>query len=431
MKLNSTQTKSSPSPRAALPVVWAGIMVSALGCQTPWTPIGSLAGSSPPTPTPLVGDEGAVRQAGGSFIDGTNRLVGFISGTSQDEERAKEFYQAGDKLFREAREAPEESRAGLFARAANKFKQAGDAAPGSGLEQDALFMRGEAQFFADDLSGARDTFETLQKDFPRNRHSDRVAARLFKISRYWIDTAKAGGDRWYRFNLFDKKRPAYDAGGHAVKVLDQIRYDDPTGKLADDATLAAAIEHIRNERFEEADEFLTDLRETFSDSDHMFLAHMLGIQCKLKVYAGPRYSERALEEASELVKQTRRRFPKEIQEKKYSEMLARSAAEIEFHQAANLEERAKYREKRHEFGAAREEYRRLLAKYPNTPQAERARKILDKIEGRPAVPTSPLAFMTKVFPDSRQNTPLELTSDKAQTSGGSETPTPPSESIYR
>ncbi|MEL6109473.1 MAG: tetratricopeptide repeat protein, partial [Planctomycetota bacterium] len=331
----------------------------------------------------------------------------------------------------QARKAPKEDRAGLYARAASKFKQAGDASPGSGLQQDALFMRGEAQYFADDLSGARDTFETLQKDFPRSRHSDRVAARLFKISRYWIDAAKAGGDKWHSLNLFDKKRPTYDLVGHAIKVLDQIRYDDPTGKLADDATLAAAIEHIRNERFEEADEFLTDLRETFSDSDHMFLAHMLGIQCKLEVYAGPRYSERALEEAAELVKQTRRRFPKEIQEKKYSDMLARASAEIEFHQAANLEERARYREKRREFGAAREEYRRLLAKYPKTPQADRARKVLNEIEGKPSLPTSPLAFMTRVFPDSRQSTPLELATPTSKSGEEGEAPSAPTGSFFR
>ena len=430
MNLNSTYTPRLPLRHSAASIALIVLAIAATGCRTPRTPIGSLAGSLPATPPPTTDEESVVKQAGGSsFLSSTNRLVGYIAGQAPGEERAKELYQAGDALFREARNAPKEKRAGIFARAATKFKQAGDASPGSALQQDALFMRGEAQFFADDLSGARDTFETLQKDFPRSRHSDRVAARLFKISRYWIDTAKAGSDNWYSLNLFDKKRPAYDVGGHAVKVLDQIRYDDPTGKLADDATLAAAIEHIRNERFEEADEFLTDLRETFTDSDHMFLAHMLGIQCKLKVYAGPRYSERALEEAAQLVKQTRRRFPKEVQEKKYNEILARASAEIEFHQAAKLEERAKYREKRHEFGAAREEYRRLLAKYPNTPQADRARKVLGEIEGKPALPSSPLAFMTKVFPDSRQTSPLELRTETSQAQD--EAPSAPPESIYR
>ncbi len=86
----------------------------------------------------------------------------------------------------------------------------------------------------------------------------------------------------------------------------------PPADLADDATMAAAAEYIRQKKFEDADEFLTDLRETFSDSEHLFLAHLLGIRCKLEIYAGPRYSGLILEEAETLVKQTRQRFPDKL-----------------------------------------------------------------------------------------------------------------------
>ena len=268
-------------------------------------------------------------------------------------------------------------------------------------------MQGESQFFANRLTASRDTLEKLQKDFPRNRHSDRAAARLFAISKYWIDSSKAGNDSWYNVNFFDNKRPTFDMRGHAVKVLDQIRYDDPTGKLADDATMAAAAEHIRMGKFEQADEFLTDLRETFTDSDHLFLAHMLGIQCKLEIYAGPKYSGRVLEEAKELIQQTQRRFPDQLQNPKYQTILAQSAAAVDYHLAAKLEYRAKYRQKRNEYGAAREYYRKILRDHPKSPQAETAREILKEIEALPSLPTRRLAWLSKVFPDKKQSTPLE------------------------
>ncbi|MEO1616554.1 MAG: tetratricopeptide repeat protein [Planctomycetota bacterium] len=342
----------------------------------------------------------------------TARMVGFVTGNNQDMDRARELYQKGDALFEEASKEPKASRAKRFAAAAKWFGKASDAAVGSGLQQDALFMQAESYFFANDLNNARDTYETLQQEFPRNRHSDRAAARLFSIGKFWIDVTKAGGDSWIP-NFFDDTRPMLDPDGHAIKVLDQIRYDDPTGSIADDATMAAAVEHLRAERYEQADEFLTDLRETFSDSQHLFMAHLLGIGCKLQVYRGPRYSETYLDEAAELIKLTRRRFPDKLREPKYAEQLAKFSAEVAFHQAEDLAERARFREKQRRFGAAREIYQQLLRDYPTTPQAERAREVLGEIETLPANPKQRLAFMTRIFPSARQTSPLVLKKDAA------------------
>lgn len=387
------------------------------GCQTTTSGAGSRLSSLNPfakkeateTSQPVVAKSGGNVTGGNAFGRGssaTRRLVGFVTGKKEDLPRAKALYQQGDALFRKATSESKANRTDLFADAAELFKEAGEAAPESGLHQDALFMQGESQFFANDLTAARDTFETLQKKFPRNRHSDRAAARLFAISKYWIDVSRAGADSWYQVNLFDSTRPWRDAQANAIKVLDQIRYDDPTGKLADDATMAAAAEHIRNERYEQADEFLTDLRETFTDSDHMFLAHLLGIRCKLEIYKGPVYSDLVLEEADQLVKQTRQRFPDKLREEKYSTMLARAAAEISYHQAAKLAYRANYRRKQHNYGAARELYQKLLRDHPDAPQAEAARETLAKIDSLPSTPDKPLSFMTKVFPSAKQSPPL-------------------------
>lgn len=410
------------------------VLSGTVGCQTfgesgssrswfPGLPFGSVARSESPTPPDADNPSSTetsspVADAGGSLLDrvpSTNRLVGYVTGKHEDLPRAKQLYVRADALFREAARAPKATRTTMFADAAGLFEDAGDEAPGSGLQQDALFMQGESLFFANDLNGARDAFETLQKKFPRNRHSDRAAARLFSISKYWIDVSKAGSDSWYMINLFDTTRPLRDANGHAVRVLDQIRYDDPTGRLADDATMAAAAEHIRNEQYEKADEFLTDLRETFTDSDHLFLAHLLGISCKLEIYAGPRYSERVLDEADTLVKQTRRRFPNELREEKYNEILARAAATISYHKAEKLAYRARYRERQKEYGAASELYRKILRDHPTTPQSENARTVLAKIEDLPASPANSLAFLSKVFPSSQRSTPLETVESQQST----------------
>ena len=323
-------------------------------------------------------------------------------------DRAKKLYQRADTLFREAAQGEIVENRSKYRTAAKTFGRAAEAAEGKGLAQDALFMQAESLFFADRLMEATDVYQRLQRDYPRNRHDDRIAARLFSIQRYWGDAAKAEGSAWYKLNLFDRSRPVTDAEGHAIRVLDQIRYDNPTGKLADDATMAAAAEFIAQGKFEEADEFLTDLRVTFPDSEHLFLAHMMGIQCKLAIYSGPSYSGLVLDEAAELITKTRKRFPNQSNQPQYAEMLARASKMVEFKRAEKYFERAEYRRKRREYGAAANWYRRIIDEFPRTPQAETAGPILETIMPRAAVPTPRMNWMTKIFPNQTTNNPLEV-----------------------
>lgn len=347
-----------------------------------------------------------------SLTEKSQQLFLRLSGQQQENsEQAKQFYQRANRVFEIATEQPRDQAKETFSQAAELFHYAGDLAPGSALQQDAMFMQGESLFFADRFVEASDVYERLQKDFPRNRHIDKVAARLFSISRYWIDVAKANQGNLTPINLTDPKYPRLDVDGHAIRVLDQIRFDDPTGRLADDATLAAAVEYMRQEKFQEADEFLTDLRETFSDSEHLFVAHLLGITVKMQTYRGPKYSGLALEDAEKLVKQTRQRFPDQLRSNLdgSAKRLEESAAKIAFLQAERLRFRAEYREKRKEFGAASYYYNLLLTKYPETPHAANARERLAAIEKKPSRPAQRLSWLTTVFPDSTaKNTPLEL-----------------------
>jgi outer membrane protein assembly factor BamD (BamD/ComL family) len=390
------------------------------GCQT-------LAGPQDFGDSPVMADyleepENPVVQVSGEETLGekskknAKAVMNFVTGREQENPtRARGYYKEGDALFRKASSLPRDQARKVFAEAAKSFERAAEAAPKTALEQDSLYMQAESLFFADRLVEASDVYEKLQKDFPRNRHVDQVAARLFSISRYWVNVAKANDGSWWRaLNLTDPKRPRMDVDGHAVRLLDQIRYDDPTGRLADDATMAAAAEYIRQNKFEEADEFLTDLRETFSDSEHLFLAHLLGIRCKLEVYAGPTYSGLVLEEADTLVRQTRQRFPDKMADPKYGEMVARAAAEIAYHRSERLAFRADYREKRKEYGAARIYYNELLKEHNDTPQAKTARQRLAKIEKLPAVPKQQLAWLTTIFPDSKASKPLQMTTPSGQ-----------------
>jgi outer membrane protein assembly factor BamD (BamD/ComL family) len=324
--------------------------------------------------------------------------------------KARIHWQVGDEVFRGATQKPREAAAKDFIQAAKQFEKAAKAHPGSAIAQDALFMQGESLFFADQLPKAEQTYGKLQKQFPNSRHNDRAAARLFSIAQYWIETERAGGSKIMPVNFVDSKRPWFDIDGHGIRVLDQIRYNDPSGRLADDATMAAAVEHFRQGKYADADEFLTDLRETFTDSDHLFNAYMLGIRCKLEMYAGPKYSQLTLDEADKLIRQVRTRFPDRMQEPATRDTIAKAAAEVDFRKAERLYVRAQYRERRREYGAARLYYQQLLADFNMTPYADQATTRLAAIEPYPAIPDRPLIWLTKVFPEAKRVKPL-ITSD--------------------
>ena len=394
-------------------IVAIGLIVSHVGSARP------AAAQSALPDAPTGGDTDA-DDSKSSLSQRANRtarnLTKWMVGKEADDlSRAKQLYRDANAAFENASALSGDERKSGFVKSAKLFTKSAEAAEGKALEQDALFMSGEAFFFADRLNAATEAFQRLQTDHPRNRHSDRAAARLFSISQYWIDVAKVEDNKWFALNWSDRSRPRVDPDGHAIRVLDQLRYDDPTGRLADDATMAAAAEYIRQKKFEEADEFLTDLRETFPDSDHLFLAHMFGIQCKLQIYRGPKYSGLVLDEAAKVIEQTRRKFPDKLQDEKYAEMLARASATVAFQRADRYIYRADYREKKREYGAARYWYRRLLEDYPEIPQADTARTRLEAIAQRPAEPEQQLSWLLKVFPDERRANPLQL-----KTGGGTD-----------
>ncbi|MDA7906871.1 tetratricopeptide repeat protein [Rhodopirellula sp.] len=374
------------------------------------SPIAQVSAESPLTSAPTLTAQPDSPSLNDQVTETTKQVLNMVTGREQEDSiRAKELYGEADILFRSASSQAEGERFDGFLEAAELFEGAAEAAPRTALEQDALFMQAESLFFAEDYRSATEIYQTLQKRFPRNRHIDRVAARLFSISDYWINRGVSENDSWMNFSFTDDKRPIYDMDGHAIRVLDQIRFDDPTGRLADDATMRAASEYLRQQKYAEADEFLTDLRETFPDSEHLFLAHMLGIQCKLELYAGPAYSGLVLEDAEKLVQQTRDRFPEKMQDQNNSESVAKAAAEIAYHRAGRYAFRAKYRERQEKYGAARVYYNLLLQEFPNTPQAETARVRLAAIEKYPDVPKQRLSWLQKVFPDQKRTTPLETT----------------------
>ena len=321
-------------------------------------------------------------------------------GTNPD--KARELYAEAERQYRTGVDA-DDRRSDLVA-AAKGFRAAADRWPDSALEQDALFLAGEAYFFADHYPKANESFELLLKKFPHTKYMDVVESRRFAIADYWLKLNDVQSQAFWEFNFFDNRRPMRDAFGNAVRVFDRIRIDDPTGRLADDATLAAGNAHFTAGRYLEADNFYTDLRKTFPSSDHQFRAHLLGVKAKLLSYQGSDYSGIPLDEAEKLIKQIRRQFPRESQEEK--DFLTRAYAEVRFNKAQREWNMARYYDRRGESGAARFYYDVVANDYAETPFSRQAADRLAELGDAPAVPPQRLAWLVDMFPKEEDLRPL-------------------------
>ena len=344
--------------------------------------------------------------------DNLGKTAKKLTGNGPNKEIAQKLFDEAEAQYKQAAAAAGASRPELFQAAGDKFAAAAARYPGSSLEQDALYYAAESYFFADRYHEANKHYEKLIKAYPNNRYLDTVDQRRFAIAKYWLDLTRKEPEPFYYFNWFDNKRPWRDARGGALRLFDKIRVDDPTGKLADDATIAAANENLLAGKYMKADEYYTDLRKAYPTSEHQFLAHFLGLKAKLNSYLGPNYSGASLDEAEKLIKQMRRQFP--VDAAKEKEFLDRANAEIRYKKAEKVWLLGEYYHKRSEYRAAQTHYARLLKEYNDTPFARRAEQRIEKTADLPAVPPQKLPWLVNLLPQSDKVKPLLAASQQAK-----------------
>lgn len=309
----------------------------------------------------------------------------------------------GHEIYHQAMAAEGDKRQRLFDKAASAYAKSADRLKTSPYHEDAMFWLGESYFFADKYPKAMTTFGELIKKYPNSRHIDTICKRRFATAQHWIGLKETDGFDKYP-NLTNRRRPAMDTFGHALRLLDRIRFDDPTGKLADDSTMAAAIANYKKERFAKADVLFDDLRENFPNSEHQFQAHLLQLECKRKIYDGPDYDGSVLDEAETLIKQLVLQFPNETKE--HREFLQKAAGDIRLKKAQRDFELAQYYDRRNEFGAARLTYANIATNYKDTNLASKAETRLTQLGGKPDVPVERLQWLADLFPEEKEPQPL-------------------------
>ena len=328
--------------------------------------------------------------------DGFSSIKNTFIDPKPDKDRAEQAFASAETQFKKASELKGSDRTTAFSSAADLYRKAAKRSPGTPLEEDALMMIADSYFFANEYTKASESYDALTAKYQSTRHMDRVAQRRFAIGQYWIGMTKKPSTKDWLPDV-SGRRPVMDTFGHAVKVLDKIRFDDPTGKLADDATMAAAVANFEKGKYGSADILFTDVRENFPKSEHQFEAHLLGLKSKLAMYEGPDYSGVMLDESEQLIKNMFRLFRREMQG--HEEYLQNALKDIRLKKANREYSLAKFYDNRKEYGAARLYYNRVRREYSDTNLALESENRLKAIAEFPDAPEEKLEFIGKWFPE--------------------------------
>jgi len=340
-------------------------------------------------------------------VDNLNSAVKKAAGKDTNPEVARTLYVEAEAKYQQASAAVSQSseKTALFEDAAKGFRQAASRFPESQLEEDALFLAAESLFFSDQYPKASELYAELLKKYPNSKHLDTIESRRFSMAKYWLDVEDQKPESFYQMNLTDRSLPWRDRFGHAVKTFDRIRFDDPTGKLADDATMAQANAYFRKGEYLRADQLYGDLRETFPSSEHQFHAHLFAVEAKLKSYQGPDYAGDALKEAEKLIVTMRRQFPQQSEEQlKY---LQGAYAEVRYRQAEREMFMGRFFAQRGRNKSARFYYQSVLDDFQDVPvMVENATQQLAALEGKRDAPVDRWGWVEEWLPDSDGAPPL-------------------------
>jgi len=208
------------------------------------------------------------------------------------------------------------------------------------FEAECLRLRGK---YVDAMS----TFNRLLQDFQYGVYREQAVGRMYEIANYWLDDTRAQleaeqeveeGKRYFvpnNYIHFDSSKPTFDEEGHALKSLEQVYYNDPTGPYADKSLFAAGYVQFRRGNFQAADQLLSQMIDNADrqgkKSEYRDRALELAILAKNNCAGGAHYDGRKAGEALKMINQAKLTSPTLVAER--GEFLDTQAKMVRYIQA--------------------------------------------------------------------------------------------------
>jgi outer membrane assembly lipoprotein YfiO len=187
--------------------------------------------------------------------------------------------------------------------------------------------------------------------------------------------------------------PSIDVRGHGFAALEHVRHHDPTGPLADDATLLLADAYFQSSDYETASIYYDQFLNDFPKSPMFREAQEKAILAKINSYIGPEYDSQSLEKARELIQQTLAAYPDRPREEQ--KKLYRMLDLITDQEAERAYDVGMYYRRTGKAMGAELYFGKVISKYPNSVWAEKSREMMVEVAKMPRKFTAPSKIMTQ------------------------------------
>jgi outer membrane protein assembly factor BamD (BamD/ComL family) len=289
--------------------------------------------------------------------------------------------------------AREMYRQGEFAKAEKIFHKIADNTKNSpSVAEEARYYEAECLRRQARYPKAADTYNKMLIDFPSGAYREQAVQHMFEIANYWLEDTRHDmekskelkeGKRWVVWPdlvHFEKTKPLVDEEGRALEKLEQVRYNDMTGPMADKALFLAGSVKFFREDYKEADHYYSQLVEMHPNSPFAQQALELGILSKQLSTGGPAYDGRKVAEARRLVDTALRNYP-DLASKK-ADFLNRQLYSITLQQAAKDYECAEFYRRTNHPCSAYFCYEVVRRRYPGTKYCDLATQRMNELRAK-------------------------------------------------
>lgn len=258
--------------------------------------------------------------------------------------------------------------------------------------EEARFYEAECLRLQSNLPKAADTYVKMLNDFPSGAYREPAVQHCFEIANKWLDDTREEmvqsrevreGKRWMvwpHFVHLDKESPLLDKEGRAIEVLENVRYNDMNGPLADKALFLTGSVKFFNQDYKESGLLFTQLVETHPQSEYAQQAAKLAIISKQLSTGGSDYDGRKVAEARQLVQAVQMNYP-ELAAKE-QEFLTRQLIGITLQQAEKDFKVADFYERTGKLSSAYFCFQVVRQRYPGTTFFDQATERMHALKAR-------------------------------------------------
>ncbi len=203
---------------------------------------------------------------------------------------------------------------GNFEEAEKQFTKIAKDRKGSTWGENASWYLAESQFQRKAYTKASDSYMKLYNEYPATNYKEKLVRREYELAQIWLSQSDPKLPAEKKLPLlahFDGRLPLIDVQGSGIKELEHVRFNDPTGPLAEQAAIDLADFYYKHEDYETASVYYEQFIDEFSSkkSDFLQYAYLTAIDSRMKGYLGPEYDASGLEKARELVRRVYATYP--------------------------------------------------------------------------------------------------------------------------